>query len=211
MRHASREFGNFILRDGYEVTQNHKHGLSLNVLNTTTATEWRLSWIGANQALYNGSGQFAPYALGTKLNFHQKSNTFFAGVSWQLSPRVRSRLTHMSSSLKSHCELLTPSASEPCQFRFQKASTVLELAYQVQAADIVSLAVSTYPIEWVDYYKGRHQSAAVAWRRDWGQGWFSSAQLMRATNSIRSESALTPYPNGRNAAWAAGLRVGYAY
>jgi hypothetical protein len=214
--YAPREFGNLILQDSETVTKNNKNGLSVNVINKTHATEWRFSWIGSDQSLSNSGffqlkdPQFYPP---TQINYHQKSDTYFAGVSWQVSPRWRSRLTHMSSSLKAHCELLNLAAGEPCQNRFQKTSTVLEWAYQFKASEIVSLALSTYPIEWVGHYKGRHQSAAVAWRRDWGQGWFSTAQLIRANNRIRNvdPAVMRPYPNGSHTAWAAGLRVGYQW
>ena len=91
--YAPREFSGAQLPDHVQITKNHKQSVSLNALNKTTSTEWRLSWIRITQSLFDPKVP-ASNTLGgpfTQMDYHQSSDIFFSGVSWQLSPRWRSR------------------------------------------------------------------------------------------------------------------------
>ena len=213
--YAPREFGTAILPPHVNITQNHKQGLSLNVLNKASSTEWRLSWMGLDQRLFDPQAaiSFPEYAAGTQMNYRQKAGTFFAGVSWQLSPRLRSRLTHMHNALKAHCELLTPQAAPACEIRVRKKSTVLELNYQPAAADTVSLAVLKFPFSQSQVYKKTNQTVSASWRRDWSRHWFTALQWSqsRATVFYNDDFSTMSYLPGTNSAWAAGIRSGYKW
>lgn len=214
--YAHREFGDFVVGNSHHITKNHKQAVSFNVIDKSSSTEWRLSWIGLNQSLFDSdSVQLNDPSIypSTQLNYHQKSNTYFAGVSWQVSPKLRSRLTHMSSLLKAQCVLLNPLAGPPCTNNYQKSSTVLELNYQLRPTDMLSVSWVTFPVVQNNAYQRDHQSMSAAWRRDWGQGWFNALQLSHA----QSETAYNltpqyvPYVPGLAKAWAAGFRLGYQW
>lgn len=215
-----REFSNLLLPESATVTKNHKHALSVNAINTQTATQWRISWIGANQRLFDSAlMQFndpAFYAR-SQLNYEQAVSTYFVGVSWQLLPGLRSRLTHLNSQLRAQCEFLNPAAGDPesCGNRFYKSSIVWELGYQLSAADVLSLAASQYQSRQAGTseqpkYEARNRSVSLAWRRDWPQGFFSAVQLTHARASVPYNRIPTdvPYIVGTTSAWGLGLRVG---
>ncbi len=214
--YARREFGGWILRDSDQITKNHKYGVSLSAINTFTSTEWRFSWVGLDQRLFDpvfNQINHPDIYPATQLNYHQQANTFFAGVSWQIEPRLRSRVTHMRSALQAHCEFLNPAAGPPCSNKFVKNSTVFELSYQLQATDVVSLALLKYPVEQVGGYERGHYNAAMAWRRDWGRGWFSALQLTRSQTAVYYNNDITrnqiPFIPGSSSAWGLGMRLGY--
>ncbi len=204
-----KEFGDYWVEEDQVISKNHKHGVSMSVIDKVTSTEWRLSWIGLDQSLYDrgefdgsGNSDLGPYDL------HQKSNTLFAGVAWQVSPRLRSRLTHMASVLKAQCKW-RGAVDTPCQYRFEKASTLLELGYQLNAKDVISLALSTYPVKDKGNYEWRHHSASLGWRRDWEAGWYGAVQLAWSRNRVPYSNWTEVVPAGSASAWGAGVRIGY--
>lgn len=216
--YAKREFGDFRVKNNHHITKNHKQAVSLNIVDKSSSTEWRLSWIGLDQSLFDSDFvQFNDKSIypSTQLDYHQKSNTFFAGVSWQVSPKLRSRLTHMTSDLKAHCVMLNPLAGPPsqCSNRYKKASTVLELNYQLFPTDILSVSFVTFPVIQDTAYKRDHQSMSAAWRHDWGKGWFNALQLSRAQSetAYNLRPLYVPYVPGLAKAWAAGFRLGYQW
>ncbi len=216
-----REFSNLFIADSATVLQNKKHALSVNAVNTATSTEWRLSWIGSDQRLFDSAlvqiNDAASFPA-TQLHYRQAVSTYFAGVSWQLAPRLRSRVTHFRSSLQAHCELLNPAAGEPCANQFYRASTVWELGYQLSPIDVLSLALAHYDLRQtemldVQVYEARSRNQSLAWRRDWGRGWFTSTQLTWTQGSVpyNNKPRQTPYIPGTSSAWGLGLRVGYQF
>jgi hypothetical protein len=211
--YASREFGDKILLGHEVITKNHKKGLSLGVIDKATATEWRFSWSGLDQHLFD-SDEVRPPDKRRAYSLVQRANTFHAGVAWQVAPSVRSRLTHMTSLLKARCQALNAPADEPCA-KFRKDSTVLELSYQWRATDVVSLAISTYPVKQKGVYEWRHCNWSLGWRRDWPGGWFSAVQLTRSHNRVPYNNYYHPVyfdlPATGASAWGAGLRIGYKW
>lgn len=211
--YAPEEFGDKILLGHEVITKNHKQGFSVGLINKVTSTEWRFSWIGLDQTLFD-SDIVRPIEKRKPYSLEQKSNTFFAGVAWQVAPSLRSRLTHMSSRLKARCQGLSDAVSVPCA-SFRKDSTVLELSYQWQATDVVSLALSTYPVKDERVYEWRHQNVSLGWRRDWPGRWFSAVQLTRSKNRVPYNNAYDPagfdLPPTTASSWGAGLRVGYKW
>lgn len=209
-----REFSNLFLPPTAEVIKNNKHAVSLNVTNLVTSTEWRLSLIGAQQSFYDQIRSPNDSSV-TKLNFHQNVNSVFLGVSAELMPRVRSKITHLRSNVKTRCELLDPPRTADCESRFRKDSTVLELSYQANPRDVLLMAVSRYnfkqSLKQSDVYSARNESVSLSWRRDWKKGWFSALQLTHARISVpyNNYPNLVPYEVGNTKAWGAGLRVGY--
>lgn len=213
--YAPREFSGAQLPDQVQITRNHKQTLALNALNKATSTEFRLSWVRIDQSLFDpqvraSNSQWGPF---TEMNYHQASDIVFAGVSWQLSPRWRSRLTHMSRQLKARCDLLQPLAVPECGERVESSSTVLEWNYQASQKDILSLAVVHFPFKQFNVYERTHRNMSVGWRHDRGQGWFGAVQLSHSRSAIPysldfSKIAFQP---GTASAWALGTRLGYAF
>ncbi len=214
--YANREFGDFNLKNNHHITKNHKQAISLNIIDKSSSMEWRLSWIGLNQSLFDSDfvqiNDKNTYPS-TQLKYHQQSNTYFLGVSWQVSPKLRSRLTHMTSDLKAQCVLLNPLAGPPCSNRFEKASTVLELNYQLFPTDILSVSFVTFPVVQDKAYKRDHQSMSAAWRHDWGKGWFNALQvsIAQSETAYNLSPRYVPYVPGLAKAWAAGFRLGYQW
>jgi len=210
--YAPREFGTAILPEQVVITQNHKQGISLNLLNKASSTEWRLSWTGLDQGLYDpdASAGFRQYSAGTRLNYRQHADTYFVGVSWQVSPRLRARLTHMRTALKARCELLTQQSAPACLEFVSKQATVLELNQQHDAENILSFTLLKFPFEQAGYYAKVNQTVSGAWRRDWGGGWFTAVQLSQARSRVFyiEDIALVQYLPGTASAWAAGFRLG---
>jgi hypothetical protein len=211
-----QEFSNFILPATATVIKNQKHGVSVSALDKITATELRFSWIGARQSLFESDFiQFKDPNLypATQLLYHQKVSNYFIGVSWQLMPKVRSRLTYFRSNLEAYCEILNQASGGSCQNEFRRAATVLELGYQANPRDVVSMAISHYAFRQEPVYAATTHSGSVAWRRDWYQGWFSALQLTyaRAAVPFNNNPRAAPYPTGQSSAWGAGLRVGYQH
>jgi hypothetical protein len=212
--YEKREFSNFILPETATITKNQKHAVSLNFLNMQTSTEWRFSWIGARQSLFESdfiqleNPDFFP---ATQLNYHQKVNTYFAGVSWQAAAQLRARLTYFTSHLKARCELLNPAAGPPCSNTFDRNSVSMELNYQLNPSDVVSLAASNYTVDQKNVYQARNKSLSLAWRRDWSAGWFGAVQLIHTNVSVpyNNDSGSVPYSVGKSRAWGAGVRLGY--
>lgn len=210
--YASREFGTAILPEHVVITKNHKQGVSLNLLHKASSTEWRLSWTALDQALYDPDAHvgFQEYAPGTRMNYRQHADTYFGGVSWQVSPRLRARLTHMKTSLKARCELLTPSAAPACAQSVGKQATVAELNHQSGPADVLSVAFLRFPFDQSAVYSKANENVSASWRRDWGEGWFTALQLSRSRAKVfyNLDFSAMPYLPGTASAWAAGFRLG---
>ena len=211
--YAPREFNNLVLPPSAHVTQNNKQSLSVNALNKETATEWRLSWIGAHQRFFDsGLVPVNPGFAPTQLNFDQNTNAYFAGVSWPLSRQLSARLTHLNSASKAHCEQFNPNSGPACTYQFKKSSTVLELNYQANPTDVLSLALTQYPAKQAGTWGGYdsvYRSSSVSWRRNWTGDWFTAVQVTRANSLIRSNNSILSYAPGTASAWGLGLRLGY--
>lgn len=213
--YAPREFSGALLPEQVQITKNHKQTLSFNALEKNTSTEWRLSWVKVDQSLFDplmGSAN-NPLEPSRQVDYHQTSDIVFAGVSWQVKPRWRSRITHMSRFLKSRCQARQAGNLPGCDQRVESSSTVLEWNYQPNAADVLSLALVVYPLKQENWYERKVQHTSIAWRRDWGQGAFSAIQLSHARTTLpynlRWEQLR--FQPGAASAWALGTRVGYAF
>lgn len=211
--YAPREFGTAMLPEHVSITKNHKQGLSLNLLDKATSTEWRLSWIGLDQSLFDSQASlsFPQFPAGAQLNYHQRANTYFAGVSWPISLRLRARLTHMKNALTARCELLTPQADSGCSVRVAKEASVLEMNYQLNSEDLFSLSFLRFPFGQSDVYEKTNQNVSASWRREWGGHWFTALQLSRsrATVQYNRDFSTVSYLPGTASAWGAGFRLGY--
>jgi hypothetical protein len=202
-----REFSDFVLAPNDRVIHNTKLGLTLNAMDLQTSTEWRLSWIYTDQLGRLSTTAQRPFPA----TIEHKAHLLFGGLSWQVSPRTRARITHMRSDLKATINVQTPPGVEPLVFRPRvfKASTVLELNYQHTARDIFSVSVSQYPFQERGVYEWKHQAVSVGWRRDWSRHWYSAVQLSHAKNHVPYSIYPDFVPAGRHSAHAVGVRVGF--
>lgn len=206
LNYEPREFSDFLLLPDDRVTHNNKVGLTLNAMDMRTSTEWRLSWIYTDQ-----SAQLAPNELSPLMaKLDHAVHLWFAGVSWQLSPRTRARLTHMRSELSATISEFVP--NQPTKVlhpSVTKQSTVLELNYQYSPVDAWSVSVSQYPFIERGAYEWKHKTFALGWRRDWSRHWFTAVQLTHAKNHIPYSIYNDFAPAGRHSALALGLRLGF--
>lgn len=217
--YEKEEFSDFVLPPTANVTHNHKILASVNALETFTATEWRLSWIGTRQSLFDPSAPIGPTRI--PINYHHKASLWFLGVSWNVSPKLRSRVTHMTSSLTGTCEFLRQTSIHPCIQKFQKKSSVVELNYNFDSRNVYSLAFSYYPRKQTNVvpdqgnvFRLLHQSFSIGWRKDWTANVFTSLQLMYSQyDSLdrRSRRATAEVEPQTGHATGLGFRVGYRF
>jgi hypothetical protein len=139
-------------------------------------------------------------------------------VSWQVTPKLRSRLTYMNSQLTGRCEWLVPLPIPECVQKYQQESMVAELNYNVNSRNVVSLALTQYPVEQVNevpaqgsVFKSTHQSLSVGWRKDWSANMFTVLQLTHAHYNRPYRRYALPGDDGlqKGNATAIGFRLGY--
>lgn len=206
LNYEPKEFSDALLFPGDRVTHNNKLGLTLNAMDLRTSTEWRLSWIYTDQSAQLAPNPFSPYAAQLDHAVH----LWFAGVSWQVSPRTRARLTHMRSDLNATLTEFVPNqAPMVLHPKVTKQSTVLELNYQHSPVDTWSVSVSQYPFIERGAYEWKHQAVSVGWRRDWTRHWYSAVQLTHAKNHVPYSIYTDFVPAGRHSASAVGFRLGF--
>lgn len=197
--YSPREYSDAILTPDDRVTKNHKYGVTVNAIHNLTATEWRLGWVGADQAAHYRGPRF-------QANSAQTVHLFFAGGSWQLHPKLKARVTLMNSHLRGH--IVPLDGGQPIKPKVFKGSRVLELNYQHSPQHAFALAYSHYPFEQQSVYRWQHQSKSVSWRYDYNSAWFAALQISKAHNHIQSFDDLAPVKSGKPKAAAIGFRIG---
>lgn len=201
-----QEFSDLLLLPDDRVTHNNKIGLTLNAIELRTSTEWRISWIYADQSARLAPSSFNP----NPAKIDHAVHLWFAGVSWQVSPRTRARLTHMRSDLRGTLTEFVPNQPDKLLHpRVIKQSTVLELNYQHSPVDIWSISVSQYPFVERGAYEWKHRAVSLGWRRDWSRQWFTAVQLTHAKNQVPYSIYPDFVPAGQHSASGVGFRLGF--
>lgn len=212
---APKEFGNVVPGADYRVDRNDKLGLNVNLVNLETALEARVSYIQAIQSAYS------PELQGTT---KQASDLIYIGLSFPFSSRVNVRGTHVLQLLQNTCrsEDATLAMGSACNLNRndRKTSTSLEIIYQVGVTDVVSLGVNEFNLSsqqtlfnstldvyaQADLFSIKSRQISMAWRRDWGNGYYSVVQVLESEQKTQSQSSSYP-SNG----WGLGLRLGYQF
>jgi hypothetical protein len=212
---APKEFGNVVPGADYRVDRNDKLGLNVNLVNLETALEARVSYIQAIQRAYS------PELQGTT---KQASDLIYIGLSFPFSSRVNVRGTHVLQLLQNTCrsEDATLAMGSACNLNRndRKTSTSLEIIYQVGVTDVVSLGVNEFNLSsqqtlfnstldvyaQADLFSIKSRQISMAWRRDWGNGYYSVVQVLESEQKTQSQSSSYP-SNG----WGLGLRLGYQF
>lgn len=219
MDYNTREFSN-ISYPLYHVDKNDKQGLSINVLNLETATEFRLGLLGAQQsAQVYRAWNTSPFYV------EQTYRLLFAGVSLYLTPKINMRIQTLHHVMENK-NLSYPGATLPhyqSGVSIKRASNVLELTYQVDSQDMLAFAINSYDYDYAltlskypfpgytydpNYYQYQQRAMSVAWRRDWARGVFTVLQATRGRLALEGTSV------GREQLSAAngfGFRLGYRF
>lgn len=210
------DFGNFDLDGSRQKNEKHlKYGLSLNLLNVDTGTNFRFSWIQSKQYAQSES-----LSEGTQI-----SNMTYLAIGFNLSQKLTLKLTRSD-----FFGTINITDQFPTDFSWSGAiqkthfsNTTAEVRYNINQKNTVALAYSLYQyginnynippplFESASITDGKffmldRQQVSVSWRHDWDSGFFAIAQLS-FTNLING------YNDGRYRAnaMAAGLRVGFVY
>jgi hypothetical protein len=217
----TQEYSNTLYPDS-TVYQNEKSGLSMNVLNLNTATEFRLGVLDTRQAAY-------VHPLWDRIGFRSRQNyqVYFAGLSYQLSPAVSMRAQVMRHEMASSQWSLQGS-EYPNYFggtELLRQSKAIEIGYQHTEQDQLAMAISeyTYIAGWratlypnpgyfyvPSSFTYKNKGVSVSWRHDWERGVHTIVQLSRNELQLRN-LAKTPIEDRSNAATAIGVRLGYQF
>jgi hypothetical protein len=217
----TREYSNTRYPDS-TVYQNEKTGVSVNLLNLYTSTEFRLGVLDTRQAAY-------VHPLWNRSGFRSRQNyqVYFAGLSYQLahnlSARVQVMRHEMASSEWSLAGSDLPNYSGGAELLRQ--SKAIEVGYQYSDQNqfaaalseykyIAGQIVTRYPNPGYDYFPAlftyTNQSVSLAWRHNWDRGIYTVVQLSRNKLDLRN-TAKTPIEDRSNAANAIGVRLGYQF
>lgn len=215
----TKEFSNLTYPRS-RVDKNNKQGFSINMLNVDTATEFRLGLLSTQQ-------EQAVYGNFNSDDFRviQKYHITFAGVSFQVTPRLNARVQTLQH-VMSNRNVSEPGSAYPNTIRgnqFNRESYVVELNYQHDARNMFAFAASTLLMDnalietnhpysgytsYPEFYDYKQQSISVAWRRDWSDGLFTALQLTRSTMS--DSSSYYRYTRSMSAS-GLGMRIGYRF
>lgn len=220
-----KEFTNFN-EPKTQIEHNRKTSVAINAINAETGTEVRLSWQGTDQAAILG-------VPGDR--YIQKVNLFYGGASFYLVDGVSVRFTYLKSKAKTKKYLLQEDPDRfyplnPNDIHNIRVSRTMELNYQVDAANMVSLAASNYTfnsgsdgyfydaypnvgLDFQERSRFKNESYSISWRRDWRAGVYTGIQWTHSKSVKRSffNGNFEPEYSSRGNAHALGVRLGYRF
>jgi hypothetical protein len=219
MNYNTREISN-VTYPLYRVNKNQKQGVSINVLNLDTATEFRLGLLRAQQgAQVYGGWNTAPFHI------EQTYQLAFAGLSFYITPKLNMRMQTLHHVTNSN-NFSYPGALQPHFLsvkNINRTSNVLELSYQMNPQDTFALALNRYdfdaqktqtnfPFSGYTYdshfYQYQQSAMSAAWRRDWIRGVFTVFQVTRSRFVLEGTSAGGDQIKSAN---GLGFRLGYQF
>ena len=218
--HDTSEFNNQILLHDSEVIENHKAGFSINAVNVSTSTEWRLSYLYTDQTANNRSS-----LAYERFRKPQQVQLWYAGVGFDLRPGLRARLTHLNSQLDS---TFTDSFSTNFDYtrQYDRVSSTAELQWNIDGVNRLGLAYSVYSAETDDFFQRKNSQQApvrqvdgvfkntswsASWRRDWSRNTYTALQWTQAKVGVdwrvRGGAPDLSHASGH----ALGMRLGWRY
>jgi hypothetical protein len=189
LNYASDEFAQWIPSPQYQVKKNNKVGGSLNLFNTWTGTEYRLSWLHSQQSAYSPESDF----LGTT---NQSTDLIYAGVNFALNGQAQLQLTRTQQYLSNDCTAVYQSKCDD-HLKDTRSTNTLKLLYHFTNKDVLGASFSRHQIrsqlgtnaasgiQWDnDFYREHHNGWGVAWRHQWTPQVFTAVQLQLADQSL---------------------------
>ena len=224
MNYAPKEFAQWIPSEQYQVRKNNKLGGSLNLLNTWTGTEYRLSWVHTQQEAFSPEQNI----LGTT---RQHTDLIYAGANFILTPTVQLQLTRTQQYLSNNCEAVYQAQCQPDHVQDMSSTDTVKLLYHLSPKDVLGASYSHHQIasqsgvsvgsitQWDnDFYRETHNGWGFAWRHAWAPQVFSAVQLQLQDQSLGySPSAYaamnlpTSYGTFSSSGWALGLKLAYIF
>jgi hypothetical protein len=223
LNYASDEFALWIPSPQYQVKKNNKVGASLNLFNTWTATEYRLSWLHSQQSAFSPEVDF----LGTT---NQSTDLIYAGVNFALNGQAQLQLSRTQQYLSNDCTAVYQSKCDD-HLKDTRSTNTLKLLYHFTNKDVLGASFSHHQIRsqlgtnagsgiaWDnDFYRENHNGWGVAWRHQWTPQVFTAVQLQLADQSLGYSSngyigLKLPANSGiyASSGTALGVRLGYRF
>lgn len=214
--YAPTEFGNNIPSPGYQVKRNRKVGVNINALHLETATEFRLSYIHANQQAWSPESHIQG-------STQQTSDLIYLGMNFPVAHKVTGRFSYLTTPQKSTCRS-SVAALGNCNWNasLQKNSSALEASYMYSDKHIFSLGTNRTNFDnsstlfnvdhslYIDVASQLYihaKQSSVAWRTNWERGFFSVIQYTHASQSNGASNAALSQSKGN----ALGLKLAYQY
>ena len=160
----------------------------MNLFNTWTGTEYRLSWLHSQQSAYSPESNF----LATT---DQSTDLIYAGVNFALNGQAQLQLTRTQQYLSNHC---TAVYQEKCgDLKDTRSTNTIKLLYHFTNKDVLGASYSRHQISsqlginagsgitWDnDFYRENHNGWCLAWRHQWTPQVFTAVQLQLADQSL---------------------------
>jgi len=206
-KYNENEFSNVANTKGVAI--NNRWGWSINALNLDNASEFRLSWLAAQQENNRDSGGYRA----------QDAGALYMGASFYPIEKLNIRLSLFDSLVRQASYDSPPDYTKILENEMVRNSKVAELIYQVNGLNTLGLSFAKYTNNWnltgmngyqaytnPNYYRFTREGQSITWRHDWSQGIYTSLQWVKSTNNqLLSNSAA----NAQGC--ALGLRIGWTY
>jgi len=236
-RYAPDDFSGLVPSQNFKVTKNWKIGASVNLIDLISGIEARLSFMHIDQAGYqpieDTYGYLAQSGLTPLSNIDyrgmqtQRGNLLYWGVSAPLTSQWRLRVTQFLSRDHSSCNSAFDDIFFRCNLKneFDKILTSVELAYQLDSKNLISLGLSQTRFNLNAKYflsngdlayapstrVNNSEQAMIAWRKDWERGFFTIIQGIWSRQNFAYPIAGNQQVTGKSDGFAVGLRVGFVY
>jgi hypothetical protein len=201
------EFSNVANTKGVAV--NDRWGWSINVLNLNSASELRLSWLGARQENNRDSGGYRS----------QDAGALYLGGSFFVTEKINLRTTIFHSLVSQNSYDTPPAYTKILETNMVRESKTLEAIYQHNAQNTLGIAATRYTNNWdligmngyepytnPNYYLFTQSAFSVTWRHNWSEGIHSSIQWTQSKND-----QLLGNTGAKAQGTALGFRIGYTY
>ena len=216
------EFSNYPTING--VASNDRWGWSLSAVNLENATEFRLSWLGADQ--YSNIND-------DSTQDHNRSQLLFAGVGFYPTAQINIKLYALRNTvIRQSLELDSDGVYLDDTTTRVRSSATLEINDQLDGRNSLNWAISKYSdqstqnspssYDYAYIYNEQplinqwaQENMSLAWRHEWGSGIFTSVQWTRSIYSevmYTFDSNYVWYPTyGSAQGTAIGFRLGFTY
>lgn len=201
------EFSNVANTKGVAI--NHRWGWSINALNLDNASEFRLSWLAAQQENNRDEGGYRG----------QDAGALYLGTSFHATEKLNFRAYMFNSLVRQASYSYPPTYTQILDNSMVRKSKAVELIYQINGQNTVGIAMSRYINNWnltgmngyelytnPNYYRFTQKGASITWRHDWERGIHTALQWTTSEND-QVFANLAAKANGT----ALGLRLGFTY
>ncbi len=206
--YATKEFGfnTTALRPNFTFDSNQKISAALNFLHLNTGTQVRLGMMRSDQA-----GFYSPKLTPNDRDRRNLLDNYYLGIDTYLRSSLRARYSFSLFASRDYYDGVQVVTD-------QNKSQTLELIYEWKSTDLFSFGWSRFSINAAvddvafanfkadDYFYADTSILTMAWRRQWGKGFYSAIQWTQSTQTNGYEGRRRPSSGD-----ALGLRLGYQY